>query len=179
MQTEFEAFVDIPVLAYGELFGGKICAALDRQHPRDLFDVRPLLDAEGLTDEVKVGLIAGLLGHNRPIAELLAEQMQDRETAFNAEFAGMTLKAFDYSAHRETFTRLHRAIRSTLSHDDRAFLMSFEQGDPDWSLFPAPDAEHLSGVQLKLRNIRKLKNANPAKHAAGIEALKQVLDEHG
>lgn len=177
VQTEFEAFVDIPVLAHGELFGGKICAALDRQHPRDLFDVQLLLDAEGLTDEVKVGLIAGLLGHNRPIAELLAEQMKDREAAFNAEFAGMTLHPFDYSAHRETFTRLHRAIRSALSHDDRAFLISFEQGDPDWSLFPAPDAEHLSGVQWKLLNIRKLKSANPAKHAAGIEALKLVLDE--
>ncbi len=91
----------------------------------------------------------------------------------------MTLQPFDYSAHRETFTRLHRAIRSALTDDDRAFLLSFEHGDPDWSLFPTPHAEQLSGVQLKLLNIRKLKGANPAKHAAGITALKLVLDEQG
>ena len=33
--------------------GGKICAALDRQHPRDLFDVKRLLENEGITDDVK------------------------------------------------------------------------------------------------------------------------------
>jgi len=48
----FEAFVEMPVISHGELFGGKLCAALDRQHPRDLFDVRYLLDTEGITEEV-------------------------------------------------------------------------------------------------------------------------------
>lgn len=128
---------------------------------------------------MKIGLIVGLLGHNRPIAELLAGQMQNREAAFNAEFAGMTLQPFDYQAHQETFTRLHQNIRLAFTAHDRAFLLSFEQGDPDWSLFPLPEAEQLSGVQWKLLNIRKLKNANHDKHVAGIAALKLVLHEQG
>ncbi|TKB05558.1 nucleotidyl transferase AbiEii/AbiGii toxin family protein [Desulforhopalus sp. IMCC35007] len=30
------------VLDFADLYGGKICAALDRQHPRDLFDIKYL-----------------------------------------------------------------------------------------------------------------------------------------
>lgn len=39
-QEEFNAFAKIECLAIADIYGGKICAALDRQHPRDLFDVR-------------------------------------------------------------------------------------------------------------------------------------------
>lgn len=42
-QREFNTFCEIQVVESGHLFGGKICAALDRQHPRDLFDVYQLL----------------------------------------------------------------------------------------------------------------------------------------
>ncbi len=34
VQDQFEAFVEARCVSHGELFGGKICAALDRQHPR-------------------------------------------------------------------------------------------------------------------------------------------------
>ncbi|MFZ4604349.1 MAG: nucleotidyl transferase AbiEii/AbiGii toxin family protein [Caulobacterales bacterium] len=178
VQTTFEAFVEMPVLAHGELFGGKICAALDRQHPRDLFDVQRLLDAEGLTEEVKLGLIVALISHGRPIVELIASAMQDREAAFTTEFAGMTLEPFDYAAHRTTFDRLRAAIFDGLTPIDRAFLVSFEAGDPDWSLFSLMDTQHLPGVQWKLLNIRKLKAANPSKHADGVVQLARALDQH-
>lgn len=52
-QSTFEAFCVMPVISHGQLFGGKIVAALDRQHPRDLFDVKYLLEKEGFTDEIK------------------------------------------------------------------------------------------------------------------------------
>ena len=35
----FEKFVTTKTLAFSELYGSKICAALDRQHPRDIFDI--------------------------------------------------------------------------------------------------------------------------------------------
>ncbi|HEX9582922.1 MAG TPA: nucleotidyl transferase AbiEii/AbiGii toxin family protein [Gammaproteobacteria bacterium] len=44
----FEMAVSAPTLAFADLYGGKICAALDRQHPRDLFDVKLLLDEGGI-----------------------------------------------------------------------------------------------------------------------------------
>src|SRR5690606_34438771 len=39
-QEEFEAFCAMPLVPLAQLYGGKLCAALDRQHPRDLFDVK-------------------------------------------------------------------------------------------------------------------------------------------
>jgi predicted nucleotidyltransferase component of viral defense system len=39
-QEEFDVFCAIQVVPMEQLYGGKICAALDRQHPRDLFDVK-------------------------------------------------------------------------------------------------------------------------------------------
>jgi predicted nucleotidyltransferase component of viral defense system len=175
VEEVFEAFVEMPLLAHGELFGGKICAALDRQHPRDLFDVRQTLDEEGITEEIKYGLVAALVSHNRPIAELLAAHPQDRQAAFNAEFAGMTLEPFDYEAHRATFERLRRELHSALNEADRAFLLSFESGEPDYRLLPIAALENLPGAQWKLLNIRKLKQSNPAKHAKAIAALDGAL----
>jgi hypothetical protein len=177
VEEVFEAFVEMAVVSHGELFGGKICAALDRQHPRDLFDVRLLLNAEGIADEVRHGLIAGLVGHNRPASELLSGRMQDRQPAFTAEFAGMTLEPFDYAAHTETFLRLVHMIQSALTADDRKFLVSVEAGDPDWGLFVYASLVHLPAVQWKLLNIRKLKESNPVKHAEGVDALKKALGD--
>lgn len=171
----FEAFVEMTVVSHGELYGGKLCAALDRQHPRDLFDVRGLLDAEGITDDVRHGLIAGLTGHNRPISDLLSGRMQDRQAAFTAEFAGMTLEPFDYTAHTETFRRLVAAIQSSLTDADRAFLVSFEAGEPEWDRFPHASLASMPGAAWKLLNIRKFRDANPAKHQEGVDALKEVL----
>jgi predicted nucleotidyltransferase component of viral defense system len=65
VQDQFEAFVEARCVSQGELFGGKICAALDRQHPSDLFDVKRLLDREGITDEVRLGVIAAMVSHGR------------------------------------------------------------------------------------------------------------------
>jgi hypothetical protein len=40
-------------MADTDLYGGKLCAALDRQHPRDLFDVGLLLRNEGITPAIR------------------------------------------------------------------------------------------------------------------------------
>jgi predicted nucleotidyltransferase component of viral defense system len=43
-------FAEMPVVSMPDLYAGKLVAALDRQHPRDLFDVRDLLANEGISD---------------------------------------------------------------------------------------------------------------------------------
>jgi predicted nucleotidyltransferase component of viral defense system len=50
-ETEF-GFAEVPVVSFADLYAGKIVAALDRQHPRDLFDVKLLLAQEGIGDEL-------------------------------------------------------------------------------------------------------------------------------
>ena len=52
VESEF-GYAEMQVLSLPDLYAGKICAALDRQHPRDLFDVKPLLENEGLTKELR------------------------------------------------------------------------------------------------------------------------------
>ena len=54
------------VVSIADLYGGKICAALDRQHPRDLFDVMLLLENEGITREIRQAFIVYLVSHCKP-----------------------------------------------------------------------------------------------------------------
>ncbi len=95
-ETEFGLSASANVVSHAELFGGKICAALDRQHPRDLFDVQLMLDNEGLTDEIRMGLIAGLLSHSRPIHEMLQPNFLDQRKVFESQFDGMAFTPFTY-----------------------------------------------------------------------------------
>lgn len=176
VQAMFGRFVETPVVSRGELFGGKICAALDRQHPRDLFDVKLLLDHEGsLPEDIKLGMIAGLVSHGRPIAELIQPRLKDREQSFKTEFEGMSLVAFTYDDHRSTFDRLKAFVLSALDDADRAFLLSFETGQPEWRLFPLESLLTLAGPQWKLHNLRHLRDTAPERHARGVEALKDAL----
>ncbi|MCS0462653.1 nucleotidyl transferase AbiEii/AbiGii toxin family protein [Rhizobium favelukesii] len=46
-------FAEIQVVSFADLYAGKIMAALVRQHPRDLFDIRDLLAAEGISEAIR------------------------------------------------------------------------------------------------------------------------------
>jgi predicted nucleotidyltransferase component of viral defense system len=70
VEEEF-GFAEMSVVSFPDLYGGKIVAALDRQHPRDLFDVRDLFAKEGIDDKVRKAFIVYLLSHDRPMAEVL------------------------------------------------------------------------------------------------------------
>lgn len=174
-QAEFGMFVAATVVSDAELFGGKICAALDRQHPRDLFDVKHLFDNEGLSEEIRLGFVASLLGHTRPMHELLCPNFQDQRKVFDTQFAGMTRKPFTYDDFEATRKRLLHEIHSRLTDDDRSLLLSFKQGDPDWSLFPIDSLASMPAIMWKLTNIRKLQTQNAAKHAEQFGALEKAL----
>src|SRR3970282_107439 len=51
------ADVELPIVALEDLYGGKLVAALDRQHPRDLFDVMELFLHGGITPEIRRSLL--------------------------------------------------------------------------------------------------------------------------
>ena len=171
VQDEFEAFAEARVLSRGELFGGKICAALDRQHPRDLFDVKLMLERYGLTEEIRHGMVAALVSHKRPVIELIRPTPKDQREAFKAKFEGMTSLPFRYDDHFATLERLVQVIRSELTGDDRQFLLSFEAGEPAWDRFPLAGLIELPAPQFKLLNIRKFRDEQPERHAAILAAL--------
>ncbi|WP_163516986.1 nucleotidyl transferase AbiEii/AbiGii toxin family protein [Gelidibacter japonicus] len=171
-QEEFDVFCAVPVVPLGQLYGGKICAALDRQHPRDLFDIKYLLQNEGFTDEIKKGFILFLLSSNRPLHEMLHPNFIDqRETMVN-QFEGMSPEPFTYVDFEKTREELVNVIHQNLTDKDREFILNFGKGTPDWSIY---DFERFPAIQWKLQNLIKLKNNNPSKYDGSVSDLKNVL----
>jgi len=175
VQDEFKMFAATNVVATGELYGGKICAALDRQHPRDLFDIHQLFQFEGITEEIKLGFIAALLGSSRPIHEMLRPNFLDQRETFETQFAGMSAETFNYKAFEVTRVQLVTRIHELLTDGDKQFLLSFKGGEPEWDLYPLDGLERMPAVQWKLLNINKLKNNNSKKYTEQLSALGECL----
>ncbi len=175
VQDDFDKFAAINVISLAELYGGKICAAVDRQHPRDIFDVKLLLDNEEFTDDIWQGVMIGMISHYKPIRELISPILKDQKSAFDNQFAGMTSVEFSYEYYEITRATLIDVIRERLTQNDKKFLLSFEMGEPDWNLFPHKVLKYLPAIKWKLLNIEKLKEANPKKHDLLIDDLKKIL----
>lgn len=155
-----------------DLYGGKLCAALDRQHPRDLFDVKVLLENEGITDEIRKAFIVYLVSHDRPISELLDPARKDFRRIYENEFAGMTVEEVEYDdliAARET---LIETLNKELTDAEKEFLVSLKEGQPMWGALGIKGIDKLPAIQWKLMNIQKM---NKKKHAESLEKLKRKL----
>ena len=161
-QEQFDAFCFMPLVPLAQLYGGKLCAALDRQHPRDLFDVKLLLENEGFTDEIKQGLILGLVSSNRPTHEMLSPHLLDQRTAFENQFEGMTTIEFSYDDYEATRLQLIETATASLNEEDKSFLLSVNRLTPDWSIY---DYQSFPSVKWKLLNLEKFKNDNPVTYA--------------
>ncbi len=168
----FERSVTACVLSIPDLYGGKICAALDRQHPRDLFDVKVLLEQEGITDEIRKAFVVYLASHDRPMSELLDPKRKEIRQVYESEFAGMTIDAVSYEELVKARENLIATLRKELTHDEKAFLLSLKEGQPKWSLMGIEGMEKLPAVQWNLKNIQSM---NRKKHAEALEKLKNVL----
>ena len=172
---KFETFMEAKILSHADLYGSKICAALDRQHPRDLFDIHCFFKNEGITKNVKIGFISSLLSHNRPIHEVLNPNFIDQKQVYVNQFRGMTFASFSYKDFEITRQRLIDELNKSFEDDDKEFLLRFKAGNPKWSLIPEPLLKELPAVQWKLKNLKKLIKSNPEKHQRQYEALKKKL----
>jgi predicted nucleotidyltransferase component of viral defense system len=171
-QEEYDVFVEFPIVPLSQLYGGKICAALDRQHPRDLFDVRYMLATEGFSQAIRTGFIYCLLGSDRPMNEVLKPNFQDQRQAMANQFAGMTAEEFTYADYEAVRERLVKEVNNGLSESERQFLMGVKELSPDWSAW---DYSEFPSVKWKLLNLEKLRSSNPSKHSELAEALRAKL----
>lgn len=162
------------VLSFAELYGGKVCAALDRQHPRDLFDMAQFYKMHTI-DEIKPGLIAMALGHNRPLHELLNPILQNNRDVFDQQFVGMTDEPFSYDEHVETWKRLQADVLSALTDSDRRNMLDFValSGSPD--CFGMPSLHSLPAIVWKRRNLELLKLKDPVKFAVQYDRLRALF----
>lgn len=169
------ASAEMAVLSREELYGGKFCAALDRQHPRDLFDVAQFFGGGGTVDDVKGGFIALALGHNRPLHEMLAPNMLDQSETFASQFAGMSDVPFEYDEHVATFRRLVADINDSLTREDRERLVAFTALEVDADVFGIPGLEKLPAVIWKRMNLETLRQRDARKFADNALALERIL----
>jgi len=154
------------------LYAGKICAALDRQHPRDLFDVHLLLENEGIKTELRKAFIVYLISHPRPMVEILNPQKIDIRSIFEKEFKGMIAQSITLEELETTRDKLVATLREELTPNERQFIVSMKQGQPLWDLLEIEGIEDLPAVKWKLLNIL---NMDPIKHKKAIHKLRDYL----
>jgi hypothetical protein len=168
------AWAGMNVISKEELYGGKICAALDRQHPRDLFDMAGLFSEGGLTDSIVQGFVAMMLGHNRPVHELLNPFRKKQQTLFEKDFQGMSDTTYSYEDHERTFDELIRAVNKGVV-PYREFLLNFISLNPDFETAGIPNLEMLPSVRWKLHNLEYLQKTNPVKFREQRENLERIF----
>jgi len=170
-------FAQMQVLDFADLYAGKLAAALSRQHPRDIFDLQPLLNEGRLDNRLWHTFLVYLTCSSKPAAELLApREPQDFDEIFQAHFQGMTAAPITATSLREVRTRLLQHLLELLDAPSRAFLESVEREAPDFNLIGLPGAANLPGVRRKLIN---LANRSAAKRAADYEQLTTFLSADG
>ena len=150
-------FAEIRVVSMADLYAGKLVAALDRQHPRDLFDVRELLAHDGISDELREAFILYLISHNRPMHEVLSRRRKELLAEYQTGFAGMTVEPVAIEELIKTQTDMFAALLDQMPLQHQEFLIGFEEGKPDWSLLAIPHASNLPAVLWRQQNLDKLK----------------------
>lgn len=173
----FEREISVPMLDADELYASKLVAALDRQHPRDLFDVMLMFQDGGITPRMQRAFAVYLAGHNRPMHELLPPHPHDITGSYENEFVGMTAEQVDQAELEKTREQLFAEFPKTLDASERDFLLSLHRLEPNWDLLELPDVDKLPAIKWKLRNLDILKSKNPAKFEAMYQALESRLCE--
>lgn len=158
MEDEF-GYAQIQVVSKKELYGGKICAALDRQHPRDLFDVKELIEKDEINEELIKGFIAMLLSHDKPLHETLNPNIKNQTEIFEKQFQGMTNKNFSYVEHEQTLNNLINIIKEKIL-PYRQHLLDFVSLKGDLGNFKINNLEKLPAIKWKIKNLQKLQSVN-------------------
>ena len=172
-------FAETQVVSFPDLYAGKIVAALDRQHPRDLFDVRELLAKEGLSDELRSAFVAYMLSHNRPMSEVLAPRLKDLSLEFERGFLGMTAEpvALDDLLHARD--ALIADAVGNMPDEHRRFLVDFKRGEPDWKLLGLPHVADLPAVKWRQQNYDKLGKVARAVEVGKLEGVLFPTGQNG
>jgi predicted nucleotidyltransferase component of viral defense system len=165
-------FAEMRLVSFADLYAGKAVAALDRQHPRDLFDARDLLANEGIDDALRRAFIVYMLSHDRPMSEVLTARRKDISAEFMRGFDGMTDKPVSIEELLAAREALISDIVGKMPVDHRRFLISFERGEPEWSLLGLPHVVELPAVKWRQLNLNKL---TAEKRLALVESLEKVL----
>lgn len=175
-QALFTANITVPMLSRAEVYGGKLVAAIDRQHPRDIFDVLKMYETFGLEADFVDCFVAYLAGHNRPVHEVLFSADAQFDAVYNNHFRGMTREEIALDTLLQTRTQLKQDLPNALTSQHKDFLLSLVKGEPAWELMPFPNLRDLPALKWKLLNLKKLKAAKPEVFSLQHVLLQERLD---
>ena len=166
-------FVSTTVVHIDDLYAGKMCAALDRQHPRDFYDIRGLLDNEGISDNLMDVFIVYLISGNQPISKLLNPNRIDISHTYEEQFVGMTTVPVELEVLLQTREELIETVNKKLTPAHKEFLIGFKKGQPNWSLLPFENIKELPSIKWKEINLSKM---NDTSRTEAIKKLQAVLE---
>ncbi len=173
----FSTELSLPILDLDELYAGKIIAALDRQHPRDLFDIAQIYQSEGVTETMIECVVTYLAGHGRPAHEVLFPRAKDITREFEATFVGMTTEPVTLDTLLLARSRLMDELPARLTNRQRRFLIGHARAEPDWSLLQCPHAADLPAIRWKLLNLERFKASRHNDFVRQAQLLQDRLDE--
>ncbi len=169
------ADLEIPVVSLEDMYGGKLVAALDRQHPRDLFDVMQLFANEGITTGIRRAFVVYLASHTRPVHEVLFPNLRDVRQDYEQNFVGMTTEPVALEALLATRDRMLTELQRGLDAAERKFLLSLVANKPEWELLGIGHLQELPGIRWKLQNLERLQKSNPKKFTEQSDILARRL----
>lgn len=165
-------FAEMNVLSFADLYAGKIMAALDRQHPRDLFDVHHLLENEGINDELRNAIIVYMISHDHSPHSLLNPVLRDITQDFEQTFVGMTEAPIELSTLLNARQKLITNITSQMPEHHKQFLRSFYRRKPEWDLLGIAGVQNLPAVRWRELNLDR---SGEGTKEALLEKLGQVI----
>lgn len=171
VEREF-GFAEVPVVALEDLYAGKLCAAFDRQHPRDFFDVMLLLENEEITEGIKQAFLVYLISHNRPMDELLTPSWKSIDRLFRSEFQGMAFRECNPQQLQHAAKDALQRLLSAFTNDEKLFLCSMYTSTQNWNALPFDHIQDLPAVRWKLLNIKKM---DQRKRETALRKLKRTL----
>jgi hypothetical protein len=166
---------EMMVVSFADLYAGKIVAALDRQHPRDLFDVRELLAAEGIDENLRRAFLVYVVSHGRRMAEVLEPRRKDILQEFERGFSGMTVETVSLDELIDAREALIADIVGKMPGEHRRFLLDLKMtGLADWVGLGLEAAQRLPAVQWKLQNLARIPRDERAKQARRLAEVLEV-----
>lgn len=167
-------FARMNMLAFDDLYAGKLVAAIDRQHPRDLFDARVLFENEGFTDSLFRAFLVYLVGHKGTLADTLDPNRKPLDELYRNQFESMVNREVSVEQLVATREELIKSIHARLGTKEKQFLLSVKRREPQWELLGLEDAAKLPAVKWKLHNLGRMEKGA---HQRAVERLARLLDK--
>ncbi|MEO0289437.1 MAG: nucleotidyl transferase AbiEii/AbiGii toxin family protein [candidate division WOR-3 bacterium] len=166
-------YVTFNCLNKKELYASKICAALDRQHPRDLYDIFIMLKEENIND-IDFETLFYILQSNRPLSEIFDPQKKDISNSYKKNLTDLMLIEVSLKDLNITMQKIIDWVQKSVFLKYYDFLLSFAEGNPDFKKLKI-DISMYPGIEWKILNIKKMKKEKIINEIKSLKKLKSKL----